>query len=279
MVASSLPASKDLGDLVGVAGAVKVELAGQELGQGGVSVGDDGEDVAIEVGNLVPLLVDAPEVGVALEDDALALDVLIEHEGATGNDLGGIGAHAPHFGDLTLFVGLFEDVLGNDVPALDQRRGEGLGEVGLDGIVVDLAPDDGRAIDFEVFDGVGTHVGVGVYLSAEDDIVGGDGLTVGPLRALAQVEDDGQAVILDLPALGKVAFGLEGVGVVTGERGKEEVDDGRRRGFLGDEGVEGLRVGRGPVAEVAADNRRFVGIRGFKHFGLGHGNGSERQYR
>jgi hypothetical protein len=85
-----------------------------------------------------------------------------------------------------------------------QERRERLREDEADGPVVVLEDLDGAPEGAQV--GRAGEVGVLHQADGEEDVVGGQGSTVGPVEPAAQVENVGQAVQRDFPLQGQVGF-------------------------------------------------------------------------
>lgn len=83
----------------------------------------------------------------------------------------------------------------------DEGLGARLGEVELQGVVVELLDRDGFTDQEEVVAGVAADLVVGVDLPGGDPVVGGDGLTVAELHALADLDHEALVVVADHGAL------------------------------------------------------------------------------
>ncbi len=227
-----------------------VDLAGEHVEEERFDVLIDREGDAIEIGQLGALAVDLPEIGIALDDNARgAADIGLDDDPRVENrlvrvaparrdlDVAVLGAEeigpAGHAGRLDHVVQLVV-VLGQELTGvvlaeqrrmLAERRGElleeqavGAGELELDGVVVDLG--DRRSLTLDRKDAGDDAVEIGILdavLDREHDIVGGEGLAVRPFHALAQMEDEGRAVLADVPALGDVRNCLGEVEVPAGQ--------------------------------------------------------------
>ena len=211
-----------------------VELARQRVEHQGLHVLRDAEAQAVDVGQLLTGLVDLPEVGVALHDHArgaarvgLGDDPGVErglgHIAPARRDLDVTAACAEQGGPVgqvgrlgllgglgvVLRVELAAVVLREQRGVLPERRGQLLQEQGvrrgegeLDGVLVDLGDLAGLAPDHQLRGHRLVELGVlRAILDGEDDVVGREGLAVGPLHALAQVEDELRGRGIDFPAL------------------------------------------------------------------------------
>ncbi|MNK47757.1 hypothetical protein D3C87_665750 [compost metagenome] len=258
-----------------------VSLAGLELQERRVDILEERHVEAIEVRQGLVLLVDPPVVGVALEDHALGRHVGLVDPGTVRDDLGDVGVQRPGLvelgraGLIGLGDGRRQGMLGKDGHAANQpQKGlEGLGRGDLDGPVVDLLHGGKLAVDLDGVAGIGRDLVVGNdVVEGEDDVVGGQGLAVRPLEALAELEGIGLLVLAHRPGRGQGRLDLEGEGMLLDES-LEGVGDEAGRGRIGHQGrVEGLGilVGRqvnGPA--VLADGTRL-------DLGLGGGDGRNR---
>ena len=109
-----------------------------------------------------------------------------------------------------------------------------LGEVGEGALVEGLGVlDDVEEVGVVGGEGRGQHA-----LPRGEEIAGGDGVAVGPLRVGAEVERVGELVGGELPALGDAGDGGEGGGVFADEAFKEGGEDGVVVGGGGEVRVE-----------------------------------------
>ena len=231
------------GDGLVVHGAVQQEH------QGLVHILHGGVDNLVHVGQLLAVGIGLPVVGIADELVVLALDIVLavlggQHVGVQGGDTGvvpevvqGLLAQSAGVGELhagqllargngagliavqDLLADVLKDVLGGVVPL--QVHGQGLDEVVLGG-----AEGDGKGGVVHLLHHGGIAVGVlvavahalAVQLVEADHVVepyavlSGEGLAVGPLHPLAEVDGVDGGVVVDLVALGHVGLDL-GMGV------------------------------------------------------------------
>ena len=150
----------------------------------------------------------APVVGVLHELDTVALDPARELEGAGADGVGRVAVGAGGGDDDGVAPG-----------EVGEERALGRVEADLDGGVV----DGGYLVDSveELLLGVGRALGHGA-VEGEDHVLGGEGGAVVQGDAVAQVEDPGEAVGGDLPALGERRLD----GAVVGEAGEALEDVG-----------------------------------------------------
>ena len=204
------------GDVVG-----GVDLALFQRGDHGVGVGEHPEDDPVD------RRLAAPVVGVGLHGPVLAPAQLGQGVGAGADAVGRLVGPELVGGDVLV------DVLGDDVDVhggqlgVRHRRGD------LEGHVV-----DGRGVEVLGRGEVVEPLLVPGPVDRVGDVLGGEGLTVGPLEAFAEVVGVGEAVVGGLPRLGQAGDGLEVVGRLVGQRGVLEVPDlvGRDRVAHGDVG-------------------------------------------
>ena len=129
-------------------------------------------------------------------------------------------------------------------------------------------------------------------MKGENDVIGGEGVSVGPKNSGAKVKGESFIVGRDFPSRGEARLDLLGDGVVVDEGIEKKADESAGGGVFRDEGVKSGRFARGGVdkdptlpsglgsGSVQSLGKRIVGAHffGFGSTGLrGHGNKREEK--